>query len=49
LCVLFEAHHLSLLAPQALPARQTKRREWVFTPEVCLGPAFRSHAPPVFI
>jgi hypothetical protein len=21
-------------------------REWVFTPEVCLGPAFRSLAPP---
>jgi len=22
---------------------------WVFTPEVCLGPAFRSLAPPAFI
>ena len=28
--------------------RQAKPAEWVFTPEVCLGPAFRSLAPPVF-
>jgi hypothetical protein len=26
--------------------RQAWRRDWVFTPEVYLGPAFRSHAPP---
>jgi len=26
--------------------RQSWRRDWVFTPEVCLGPAHRSHAPP---
>jgi hypothetical protein len=26
--------------------RQTKPRDWVFTPEVCLGPAFHSLAPP---
>ena len=26
--------------------RQAKPRDWVFTPEVSLGPAFRSHAPP---
>jgi hypothetical protein len=26
--------------------RPAHTREWVFTPEVCLGPAFRSHAPP---
>jgi len=26
--------------------RQVRQRDWVFTPEVCLGPAFRSHAPP---
>jgi hypothetical protein len=26
--------------------RQSRSREWVFTPEVCLGPAFRSLAPP---
>ena len=29
--------------------RQAYLRDWVFTPEVCLGPAFRSHAPPVVI
>jgi hypothetical protein len=28
-------------------SRQVKPHEWVFTPEVCLGPAFRSHAPPI--
>ena len=27
-------------------SRQAWRRDWVFTPEVCLGPAHRSHAPP---
>ena len=26
--------------------RQARPRDWVFTPEVCLGPAFRSLAPP---
>jgi len=26
--------------------RQAQPRDWVFTLEVCLGPAFRSHAPP---
>ena len=43
--------------PQALTAaqietpvsRQPPDRERVFTPEVCLGPAFRSHAPPVLL
>ena len=27
-------------------SRPTRPRKWVFTPEVSLGPAFRSHAPP---
>ncbi len=27
-------------------SRQAGPPDWVFTPEVCLGPAFRSHAPP---
>lgn len=31
---------------QAAFARQAHSREWTFTPEVCLGPAFRSLAPP---
>lgn len=29
--------------------RQATPRDWVFTPEVCLGPAFRSLAPPALI
>jgi hypothetical protein len=32
--------------PASLHSRQAKSRDWVFTPEVCLGPALRSHAPP---
>lgn len=28
---------------------QVKPRDWVFTPEVCLGPAFHSLAPPAFV
>lgn len=32
--------------PQAAFGRQAHPREWTFTPEVCLGPAFRSLAPP---
>jgi len=27
-------------------SRQARPRDWVFTPEVSLGPAHRSHAPP---
>jgi hypothetical protein len=34
--------------PSVGPLRQTECRDWVFTPEVCLGPAFRSLAPPRF-
>jgi hypothetical protein len=33
--------------PEAPIFRQAWRGDWVFTPEVYLGPAFRSHAPPV--
>ena len=32
--------------PAGLCFRQAQPRDWVFTPEVCLGPAHRSHAPP---
>lgn len=54
----FQAHTLYLLPsfvlaldaaevrPQAAFGRQAHLREWAFTPEVCLGPAFRSLAPP---
>ena len=47
------AHHFITAAqiipvtePEATTLRQPPDREWRFTPEVCLGPAFRSHAPP---
>jgi len=30
-------------------SRQVPPRDWVFTPEVSLGPAFRSLAPPTLI
>ena len=30
-------------------SRQPRTREWVFTPEVSLGAAFRSLAPPVLL
>ena len=44
-------------SPQALTvakiespvSRQPPDREWLFTPAVYLGPAFRSHAPPVLL
>jgi hypothetical protein len=32
--------------PEAAFFRQSGTHDWVFTPEVCLGPAFRSLAPP---
>lgn len=33
-------------APPSETLRRAKPRDWVFTPVVCLGPAFRSLAPP---
>ncbi len=36
-------------APPSETLRRAKPRDWAFTPVVCLGPAFRSLAPPVFI
>lgn len=53
-----QLHTLYLLAPVALAvdatetqpdasfSRQAGTRDWVFTPLVCLGPAFHSLAPP---
>jgi hypothetical protein len=53
-----QLHTLYLLAPMALAldatevrpktsfSRQARTRDWVFTPEVCLGPAIHSLAPP---
>jgi len=37
---------VSAAEPASLHSRHAKSRDWVFTPEVCLGPALRSHAPP---
>lgn len=40
----------SMIAASTVPTEcQSKRRECLFTPEVCLGAANRNHAPPVFI
>ncbi|MEQ2009417.1 MAG: hypothetical protein ABMA26_21760 [Limisphaerales bacterium] len=49
LCVLLEPHVATLARLEKPPSRQAKTRIWVFTPEVCLGPAFRSLAPPVLL
>lgn len=37
------------LEPASSFSRQAQPRNWAFTPEVCLGPAFRSLAPPVLL
>jgi len=49
LCVLLEAHVASRVLSENSPNRQAKPGDWVFTPEVCLGPAHRSLAPPAFV
>ena len=36
-------------APPSETLRRAKPRNWVFTPEVCLGPALHSLAPPAFV
>ncbi len=40
---------VTAIEPVALFSRDARTRDWVFTPEVCLGPAFRSLAPPVLL
>ena len=45
--LLWLSQALTFVQPEAPISRQPPDREWVFTPEVCLGPAFRSHAPPL--
>ena len=40
---------LTVAENKTLVSRQQPDREFVFTPEVCLGPAFRSLAPPVLL
>ncbi len=46
LSYLWLAQALAVVQPEAPISRQAQHREFIFTPEVCLGPAFRSHAPP---
>jgi hypothetical protein len=41
------ARLVALAQPEATVSRQPPDLDKVFTPEVCLGPAFRSLAPPV--
>ncbi len=49
LCLLSETHAPSLALSENSFHCQAKSPDWVFTPGVCLGPAFRSLAPPAFI
>ena len=49
LCVLLEARIAARNAPGKASERPPPSGEWVLTPEVCIGPANRAHAPPVFI
>jgi hypothetical protein len=46
LCV---GHQQVFASPPSETLRRAKPRDWVFTPEVCLGPAFHSLAPPAFV
>ena len=43
------ARTLPFVQPNAPSPRQAREHEWVLTPEVFLGPAFRSHAPPALV
>ncbi|MBE0541074.1 MAG: hypothetical protein IH623_06795 [Verrucomicrobia bacterium] len=47
--VLCAAREHVFAAPPSETLRRAKPRDWVFTPVVCLGPAFRSLAPPAFV
>lgn len=48
LCVPMEAHAITLALLDGPPNRHAKSGDRVFTPEVCLGSAFHSNAPPAF-
>ena len=43
------AQLVAVAQPETSVSRQPRQREWVFTPDLCLGPAFRSLAPPVLL
>jgi hypothetical protein len=44
--LLAAAPAIEIFCMEAPSSRQPPDAKWVFTPEVCLGPAFRSLAPP---
>ena len=46
--VLLETHAALPALSDNPPNRHAQNGDWVFTPEVCLGPAHRSLAPPAF-
>lgn len=46
LAVLSPAQLIAVAPAETSISRQPPERDWVFTPEVCLGAAFRSLAPP---
>ena len=46
LCRPFQARDPMLAAGEDGAERQANRRDWVFMPQLCLGPAHRSLAPP---
>ena len=43
------AQLVAVTQPEVAVLRQPPRSDWVFRPEVSLGAAFRSHAPPVLL
>jgi hypothetical protein len=47
--LLWAAREHEFTAPATEAMRQARPRDWVFTPELCLGPALHSLAPPGFI
>ena len=47
--LLCAAREHAFAAPPRETLRQAKPRDWVFTPEVYLGPALHSLAPPAFV
>ncbi|ODU25117.1 MAG: hypothetical protein ABS95_00800 [Verrucomicrobia bacterium SCN 57-15] len=49
LCVLVQVSDLVSLPSNDSSPRHAKSRDWVLTPEVCTGPANRSHAPPASV
>lgn len=49
LAALLQAQAATLVALEKVPDRPPPDHDWVFTPEVCTGPANRSHAPPASV